>query len=400
MVVAMSTIPSQKQLILPLLEACHSAGGKLRAHDAYEALEARFKLGDDALAETVKSGQGKPVSKFQQRVRWARQRAIDEGLLRSAGRGVWEITETASEKLANNQTGIVFTIWETELGQVLWGTAEKASAVIEPGVVDLIYTSPPYPLLQPKEYGNLNSSDWLKWMGDLSELWSGLLANTGSLVVNIGSISQAGKPFKDPYAARFQLDLIDRLGLHLVDEHYWHNPAKLPSPVQWVSVQKKRLKNTVEHVLWFAKSDQFKSNNDNVREAESPHTTRYRKNALASGKGLGKRPGGSVAGKGFLKSNGTAIPSVLQVQSHEGPHSRYRRACKTAGIKPHPAISPLALPDRFIRLTTEPGDLVYDPMAGSLATCYAAELLGRKWIGSEPSAHYIAGGTLRFSERM
>lgn len=392
----MTSIPSQKQLVLPLLETCQAAGGKLLSREAYEALETRFSLTDSALSETVKSGNGKPVSKFRQRIRWARQQALDSGLLRSAGRGVWEITEAAQDKLANNQTGLVFTIWETELGQVLWGTAEQASAVIEPGCVDLIYTSPPYPLLQPKEYGNLSSADWLKWMGDLSELWSGLLASSGSLVVNIGSVSEAGKPFKDPYAARFQLDLIDRLGMHLVDEHYWHNPAKLPSPVHWVSVQKKRLKNSVEHVLWFAKSADFKSNNDNVREPESANTTRFRKNALASGKGLGKRPGGSVAGKGFLQSNGTAIPSVLQVQSHEGPHSAYRRACKEAGIKPHPAISPLALPDRFIRLTTEPGDLVYDPMAGSLATCYAAELLERRWIGSEPSAHYIAGGTLRF----
>tara|TARA_R110002012_G_scaffold137042_3_gene291497 strand:+ start:24610 stop:25812 length:1203 start_codon:yes stop_codon:yes gene_type:complete len=394
-----ANLPSQKQLVLPLLEVTRDAGGRIRSGEAYEAIAARLLLSDADLDETISGGNSTRVSKFRQRVRWARQKARDEGLLVAADRGIWELTNAATDKLANNHSGIVFTIFETELGQVLWGSAEHACAVIEPGTIDLIYTSPPYPLLQPKEYGNLSSSDWLKWMGDLSELWSGLMSNTGSLVVNIGSISEAGKPFKDPYAARFQLDLIDRLGLHLVDEHYWHNPAKLPSPVQWVSVQKKRLKNSVEHILWFAKTNAFKSNNDNVREPESPHTTRYRKNAIASGKGLGRRPGGSIAGKGFLRSDGTSIPSVLQVQSHEGPHSIYRRACKQAGIKPHPAISPLALPDRFIRLTTEPGDLVYDPMAGSLATCFAAEQLGRRWIGSELSAHYIAGGTLRFETR-
>ncbi len=393
----MTMLPSQRQLVLPLLDVCHQAGGRLRASGAYDALEAQLQLGEDALSQTVQSGKGKTVSKFRQRVRWARQRAIDKGLLRAADRGVWELTEAALDKLANNQTGIVFTIWETALGQVLWGTAEQTAAVIEPGAIDLIYTSPPYPLLQPKEYGNLNSADWLKWMGDLSELWAGMIANTGSLVINVGSVTEAGLPFKDPYVARFQLDLIDRLGLHLVSEHFLHNPAKGNKQVQWVSVQKKLLKETVEHVLWFAKSADFKSNNDNVRVPESPNTTRWRENALKSGKGLGKRPGGSVAGKGLLNSDGTAVPSVLLNQAHEGPYSAYRVACAQAGIKPHPAISPLALPDRFIRLTTEPGDLVYDPMAGSLATCYAAELLGRRWIGSEPSAHYIAGGTLRFA---
>lgn len=389
-------LPSHNQLVLPLLEVCNEAGGRIHAQDAYAAIEEKLSLTPAALEMTVRGGGNTTVSKFHHRVRWARHHAVESGLLQSSSRGVWELTAAAEDKLCRNQTGIVFTIWETELGQVLWGTAEQAAAVIEPGSIDLVYTSPPYPLLQPKEYGNLNSSDWLKWMGDLAEQWSGLLADTGSLVVNIGSISVAGKPFKDPYVARFEIDLIDRLGLHLVDEHFWHNPAKLPGPVQWVSVKKKRLKNSVEHLLWFAKSEDFKSNNDNVREAESPHTTRFRKNALKSGKGLGRRPGGSVAGKGFLTSNGTSIPSVLQVQAHEGPHSAYRRACKEHDIRPHPAISPLALPDRFIRLTTEPGDLVYDPMAGSLATCYAAELLKRRWIGSELSAHYIAGGTLRF----
>ena len=199
----MKNLPSQSQLVLPLIEVCKDAGGKLRAQEAYEALQSRLNLSAEVLTETVNGGNGTKVSKFRQRVRWARQRAIDAGLLVAAERGVWQITDQASDKLANNHTGVVVTIWETELGQVLWGTAERAAAVIEPGAIDLIYTSPPYPLLQPKEYGNLNSADWLKWMGDLSELWSGLLANTGSLVVNIGSISEAGKPFKDPYAARF-----------------------------------------------------------------------------------------------------------------------------------------------------------------------------------------------------
>lgn len=47
----------------------------------------------------------------------------------------------------------------------------------------------------------------------------------------------------------------------------------------------------------------------------------------------------------------------------------------------YPTQKPLALLERIIELTTEPGDVVLDPFCGCGTTVDAAQRLGRKWIG-------------------
>ena len=54
------------------------------------------------------------------------------------------------------------------------------------------------------------------------------------------------------------------------------------------------------------------------------------------------------------------------------------------------------MPEFFIRFLTEPGQLVLDPFAGSNVTGFEAEKLGRRWLGIEINADYIAGSRLRF----
>lgn len=46
-----------------------------------------------------------------------------------------------------------------------------------------------------------------------------------------------------------------------------------------------------------------------------------------------------------------------------------------------PTQKPLALLNRIIEASSNPGDMVFDPFAGCATTCVAAELLGRKWAG-------------------
>lgn len=54
----------------------------------------------------------------------------------------------------------------------------------------------------------------------------------------------------------------------------------------------------------------------------------------------------------------------------------------------HPAIFPIDLARDLIISFTNPGDLVYDPMAGSGTTLKAAKDLGRNYIGSEIVTNY------------
>ena len=64
----------------------------------------------------------------------------------------------------------------------------------------------------------------------------------------------------------------------------------------------------------------------------------------------------------------------------------------------HPTQKPLALIDRCLRASTNPGDIVLDPFAGSGSTGVAALSLGRRFIGIELDAGFADIGVKRMSE--
>jgi len=51
----------------------------------------------------------------------------------------------------------------------------------------------------------------------------------------------------------------------------------------------------------------------------------------------------------------------------------------------YPTQKPLALLDRIVRASTNPGDVALDPFCGCATTCVAAHTLGREWIGIDVS---------------
>ena len=55
----------------------------------------------------------------------------------------------------------------------------------------------------------------------------------------------------------------------------------------------------------------------------------------------------------------------------------------------HPTPKPEALLERIITATSNPGDTVLDPFAGSGTTCFVAEQLGRTWLACEKEAEYV-----------
>lgn len=63
----------------------------------------------------------------------------------------------------------------------------------------------------------------------------------------------------------------------------------------------------------------------------------------------------------------------------------------------HPCQMPESILDRIVRATTDPGDLVVDPFAGSGTTLAVAQRLGRRAIGCELSETYQALARERLS---
>lgn len=61
----------------------------------------------------------------------------------------------------------------------------------------------------------------------------------------------------------------------------------------------------------------------------------------------------------------------------------------SGGVDDHPAVMPMTLARRCIRITSRPGDVVLDPYAGSGTTLLAAAELGRNWVGIELKPEYV-----------
>jgi DNA modification methylase len=59
------------------------------------------------------------------------------------------------------------------------------------------------------------------------------------------------------------------------------------------------------------------------------------------------------------------------------------------GNRNHSATFPVELPSWFIRLFTQPGDMVLDPFIGSGTTAIACVELDRKYVGIETNPDYI-----------
>ena len=52
--------------------------------------------------------------------------------------------------------------------------------------INLIFTSPPFPLVKEKEYGNLKGQEYINWIVEYGHHWKKLLTDDGSLIIEIG----------------------------------------------------------------------------------------------------------------------------------------------------------------------------------------------------------------------
>ena len=73
--------------------------------------------------------------------------------------------------------------------------------------------------------------------------------------------------------------MCDEFDFRLAEEFFWHNPAKLPSPIEWVNKRKIRAKDSVNTVWWFSKTDFPKANISNVLAPYSDRMLGLLKNA-------------------------------------------------------------------------------------------------------------------------
>lgn len=288
-------------------------------------------------------------------------------------------------------------VYETQNGLQVSADSRGILKLLPDQSVDLIFTSPPFALLRQKTYGNEEQADYVAWLSEFGKAAHRVLKQTGSFVLDLGGSYERGKPVRSLYNFRVLLNFCDDLGYNLAEEFFWFNPAKLPSPIEWVNKRKIRVKDAVNTVWWFSKGDYPKAD---VAKVLTPYSGRM-KTLLKNPERFYKpkeRPSGHDIAAAFGKENGGAIPSNLLQIANTDSNSHYLRTCKLLSKDSHPARFPEALPKFFIEFLTSPGDCVVDIFSGSNTTGFVAECLRRQWLSIELDRNYAALSAVRFMD--
>jgi DNA modification methylase len=292
--------------------------------------------------------------------------------------------------------------YETGLGAMYRGSAETfLDSSLGNGLrgeTQLIFTSPPFPLNRKKKYGNKTGDEYLEWLAALASPLGDLLTEDGSFVVELGNAWESGEPLMSTLALEALLELLAKGGFKLCQQFVAYNPARLPSPAQWVNVDRVRVKDAYTNVWWMSRTSTPKADN---RKVLIPYSPSMKKLLSRQKYNAGRRPSEHNIGEtSFLTDHGGAIPPNVLKISNTISTDPYRKYCKEQGLKLHPARMAPELVEFFIKLLTDEGDLVIDPFAGSNTTGAVAECLNRQWITIEPESSYIQGSMGRFQDAL
>ncbi|MCH7663643.1 MAG: site-specific DNA-methyltransferase [Chloroflexi bacterium] len=289
--------------------------------------------------------------------------------------------------------------YRTEFGTCFHGLAEdilnSSLANSYRKSVNLIFTSPPFPLNRKKSYGNLTGEKYINWLSSFAPIFRDFLHPQGSIVIEVGNAWECGRPVMSTLALRALLAFLDQGEFILCQQFVWHNPARLPTPAQWVNIERIRVKDTYTHIWWMSTTDRPKADNRRVLKAYSEAMQRLLKTKKYNS---GKRPSGHHIGeKSFLKDNKGAIPSNVITVANTHANTSYLQYCRENNLQPHPARMPRSVAEFFIKFLTDPNDVVLDPFAGSNTTGEAAEILRRRWVAVEPEQEYVLASRGRFN---
>lgn len=139
-------------------------------------------------------------------------------------------------------------LYRTEAGNAYVGDSLELLSALESDSVDLVMTSPPFALRRKKTYGNVEESEYVEWIKPFSQQVFRVLKDTGTFVLDLGGAYRTGVPSRSLYNFRVLIAFCDEVGFHLAEDFYWFNPAKLPSPIEWVNKRKIRAKDSINTV--------------------------------------------------------------------------------------------------------------------------------------------------------
>jgi site-specific DNA-methyltransferase (adenine-specific) len=244
--------------------------------------------------------------------------------------------------------------------EVLTGDCLKHLADLPAASVDLAFADPPFNIgYEYDVYDDRRSrASYLAWTADWIRAVRRVLRPAGSFYVAIG----------DEYAAEVKVRL-DEAGLSMRNWIVWHYTFGVSC--------KQKFNRSHAHIFYYvADPKRFSFNADAVRVPSARQTTYADRRANPTGKLPDDtwvlRP--QEDGRFFSAEDDTWYAS---------------RVCGTFKERTeHPCQMPEAVLERIVRVSSNPGDLVLDPFAGSGTTLVVARRLGRRYLGIELSAEY------------
>ena len=92
------------------------------------------------------------------------------------------------------------------------------------------------------------------------------------------------------------------------------------------------------------------------------------------------------------------VPSIYNSQKVPGNVWNFSRVrYRMEEYEEHPSQKPVALLERIIKASSNIGDIILDPFAGTFTTGYVAKMLNRKSIGIEIQENYLKIGLRRLN---
>lgn len=252
---------------------------------------------------------------------------------------------------------------------IINGDCEEVLKAFPENSVDLIFTSPPYADQRSSTYGGIKPEMYNHWFLPKADQFKRILKPSGSFVLNIKERVVDGE--RHTYVIELIIEMKKR-GWLWTEEYMWHK--KNSHPGKWPN----RFRDSWERLLHFTKQKNFSMYQDavmvpvgdwaNDRLKKLSETDKRRDNSRV-GSGFGKKISNWVGREMVYPSN------VLHMATE----------CYN---KQHSAVFPVSLPEWFIKLFTQPGDVVLDPFNGSGTTCLAAARLSREYIGIDINQEY------------
>ncbi len=265
------------------------------------------------------------------------------------------------------------------LNRIILGDCEEILKELPDNSVDLIFTSPPYADQRQSTYGGIGPDEYVDWFLPKATQFQRVLKPTGTFILNIKERVVGGE--RHTYVIELILKMRQQ-GWLWTEEFMWHKKNSYPG--KWPN----RFRDNWERLIQFNKDKNFNM----YQEAVMVPVGAWAKTRLSSLSQTDRIRDVSRVGSGFGKnvSNWVGRDFVY-------PTNVLHMATECAN-RNHSATFPVALPAWFIKLFTQPGEVVLDPFIGSGTTALASVGLGRYFLGIDTNSEYVEEAQRRISD--